>query len=217
MEEVCQKQVKEKDEQIKRLQNLLSNKDEHLKKLTGKLNASSDFEEKAKKFFGENEDFYKKKVEDVTKANKELTAKLGESEARRMENLLEEADTSKIREAVTGLASITEDIQSKTEQVWAVVQGMDGGGVSLAGVGDAGDKSRDAGPGSSTMGLLHNKVDKMIRLMVETSENQKKMNKVLQDLLKSGFTKAEVAAVTNSVGEEPGEAQGDRKRRRRDR
>ena len=40
---------------------------------------------------------------------------------------------------------------------------------------------------------------------------------VLQDLLKSGFTKAEVAAVSNSVGEEPGEAQGDRKRRRRDR
>ena len=67
--------------------------------------------------FGENEDFYKKKVEDVTKANRELTVKLGESEARRMENLLEEADTSKIREAVTGLASITEDIQSKTEQV----------------------------------------------------------------------------------------------------
>ena len=34
------------------------------------------------------------------------------------------------------------------------------------------------------VGLLHNKVDKMVRLMVETSENQKKMNKVLQDLLK---------------------------------
>ena len=34
-----------------------------------------------------------------------------------MENLLEETDTSKIREAVTGLTSITEDIQSKTEQV----------------------------------------------------------------------------------------------------
>ena len=32
----------------------------------------------------------------MTKANKELTAKLGESEARRMENLLEEADTSKV-------------------------------------------------------------------------------------------------------------------------
>ena len=33
----------------------------------------------------------------MTKANKELAAKLGESEARRMENLLEEADTTKIR------------------------------------------------------------------------------------------------------------------------
>ena len=36
--------------------------------------------------------------------------------------------------------------------------------------------------------------------MVETSENQKKMNKVLQDLLKSGFNKAETGAV--SVTEE---------------
>ena len=61
------------------------------------LSAGSEFDEKAKKFFGENEDFYKKKVEEVTKANKELAAKLGESEARRMENLLEEADTTKIR------------------------------------------------------------------------------------------------------------------------
>ena len=56
-------------------------------------------------------------MEEVNNANRELTAKLGESESRRMENLLEEADTSKIREAVTGLTSITEDIQSKTEQV----------------------------------------------------------------------------------------------------
>ena len=56
-------------------------------------------------------------MEEVNKANRELTAKLGESESRRMENLLEEADTSKIREAVTGITFITEDIQSKTEQV----------------------------------------------------------------------------------------------------
>ena len=34
------------------------------------------------------------------------------------------------RETVTGLATITEDIQSKTEQVWAVVQGMEGGVVA---------------------------------------------------------------------------------------
>jgi len=213
VEEGCGKQLKEKDEQIKRLQNLLTSKDEHLKKLTGKLNASSDFEEKAKKFFGENEDFYKKKVEDVTKANKELTAKLGESEARRMENLLEEADTSKIREAVTGLASITEDIQSKTEQVWAVVQGMDGGQVSISA---DGDKTRDVMANSSTVGLLHNKVDKMIRLMVETSENQKKMNKVLQDLLKSGFVKNENSS-TNGGEETHGENDKKRKRKERDR
>ena len=56
-------------------------------------------------------------MEEVNNANRELTAKLGKSESRRMENLLEEADTSKIREAVTGLTSITEDFQSKTEQV----------------------------------------------------------------------------------------------------
>ena len=39
--------------------------------------------------------------------------------------------------------------------------------------------------GSSAM-LLHNKVDKAVRLLAETSENQKKMNRVLQDLLKYG-------------------------------
>ena len=37
MKEGCQKQLKEKDEQIKRLQNLLTNKDEHMKKLTSKI------------------------------------------------------------------------------------------------------------------------------------------------------------------------------------
>ena len=115
MEEGCQKQFKEKDEQIKRLQNLLGNKDDQMKKITSRIEAGSEFDQKAKKFFGENEDFYKKRVEEVNKANRELTAKLGES--RRMENLLEETDTSKIREAVTGLTSITEDFQSKTEQV----------------------------------------------------------------------------------------------------
>ena len=73
-------------------------------------------------------------------------------------------------------------------QVWAVVQGMDGGSVSIGG---DGEKTKDALAGSSTVGLLHNKVDKMIRLMVETSENQKKMNKTLGELLKSGFHKAE--------------------------
>ena len=51
----------------------------------------------------------------------------------------------------------------------------------------AGTGGGPAGTVSSTVGLLHNKVDKMVRLMVETSENQKKMNKVLQDLLKAGL------------------------------
>ena len=74
-------------------------------------------------------------------------------------------------------------------QVWAVVQGMDGG--SMSSMGGDGEKNKDALAGSSTVGLLHNKVDKMIRLMVETSENQKKMNKTLGELLKSGFHKAE--------------------------
>jgi hypothetical protein len=35
-------------------------------------------------------------------------------------------------------------------------------------------------------------VDKAIRLLAETSENQKKMNKVLQDLMKIGQMKQEL-------------------------
>ena len=158
VEERNRREVGEKEEQLKRLQNLLVSKDENIKKLTNRLSSSAEFEEKAKKFFGENQDFHAKKVDDLVKANKELRDKLSESEARRMENLLEEADSTKIRETVTSLAGITEDIQSKTEQVWAVVQGMDSGVLPT---GD-GEKSRDQ-TASSTMGLLHNKVDKMIR------------------------------------------------------
>ena len=37
---------------------------------------------------------------------------------------------------------------------------------------------------SGNTALLHNKIDKSIRILAETSENQKKMNKVLQDLIK---------------------------------
>ena len=48
-----------------------------------------------KKFFGENEDFHKEKVAELKRNNTELAEKLQESEARRMEKLLEEADTSK--------------------------------------------------------------------------------------------------------------------------
>lgn len=51
----------------------------------------------------------------------------------------------------------------------------------------------------------------MVRLMVETSENQKKMNKVLQDLLKVGLVKTEVAG----VGAE--EMDGEKRKRRKER
>ena len=66
-------------------------------------------------------------------------------------------------------------------------------------MGGDGEKSRDALAGSSTVGLLHNKVDKMIRLMVETSENQKKMNKTLGELLKSGFHKPETPSTCETL------------------
>ena len=91
--------------------------------------------------------------------------------------------------------------------MWAVVSGLDPGTVVAGSGGGA------AGTVSSTVGLLHNKVDKMVRLMVETSENQKKMNKVLQDLLKVGVvSKTE----PNNVGGE-GEENGERRKRRRER
>ena len=51
MEEGCQKQLKEKDEQIKRLQNLLGNKDDQMKKITSRIEAGSEFDQKVKKFF----------------------------------------------------------------------------------------------------------------------------------------------------------------------
>ena len=51
MEEGCQKQLKEKDEQIKRLQNLLGNKDDQMKKITSRIEAGSEFDQKAKKIF----------------------------------------------------------------------------------------------------------------------------------------------------------------------
>ena len=63
----------------------------------------------------------------------------------------------------------------------------------------AGSGGGAAGTVSSTVGLLHNKVDKMIRLMVETSENQKKMNKTLGELLKSGFHKAETPSTCEFI------------------
>ena len=89
-----------------------------MKKITSRIKADSEFDQKAKKFFWRKRGLSQEEGGgSVKKVNRELTAKLGESKSRRMENLLEEADTSKIREAVSGLTSITEDIQSKTEQV----------------------------------------------------------------------------------------------------
>ena len=66
------------------------------------------------------------------------------------------------------------------------------------------------------------------RLMVETSENQKKMNKVLQDLLKSSFNKPESGGVSVTEEKERDrdrererdrerDERDDRKRKRRDR
>ena len=66
MKEGCQKQLKEKDEQIKRLQNLLGNKDDQMKKITSRIEAGSEYDQTAKKYFGENEDFHKKRVEEVS-------------------------------------------------------------------------------------------------------------------------------------------------------
>ena len=131
-----------------------------------------------------------------------------------------------MREAVASLQQLAENVQSKTEQVkaffkfpqivqtdslqvWAVVSGLDPGTV-VAGTGGG-----PAGTVSSTVGLLHNKVDKMVRLMVETSENQKKMNKVLQDLLKVGVVSKTEA--NNSVGGGGEEENGERRKRRRER
>ena len=51
MEKGCQKKLKEKDEQIKRLQNLLGNKDDQMKKITSRIEAGSEFDQKARKIF----------------------------------------------------------------------------------------------------------------------------------------------------------------------
>merc|ERR1719209_1851807 len=208
-EEEAGKKARESEEQVKRLQILVETKEEQVRRLTARLDANNDLEVKIKKFFGENEDFHKKKAADLAAANSELAAKLEDSEKRRMESLLADADSSAVREAVASLQQLTENVQSKTEQVWAVVSGLDPGTV-VAGTGGG-----PAGTVSSTVGLLHNKVDKMVRLMVETSENQKKMNKVLQDLLKVGVVSK--TEVNNSVGGGGEEENGERRKRRRER
>jgi len=187
--EDCSKQLKEKDDQIRRLQNLLNNSEENMRTLTNKLNALQEFDTKAKKFFGENEDFFKKKATELTKVNQDLAKRLEESEKARMEKVLEENDSSKVRIEVGKLANTTDSLLSKMEQVFAMVQGLDLGGVIKT---DGKDNKVDPVAGS-TAALLHNKVDKVVRVISETSENQKKMNRVLQDLIKfGGMTRPEL-------------------------
>ena len=57
----------------------------------------------------------------------------------------------------------------------------------------------------------------MVRLMVETSENQKKMNKVLQDLLKVGVVSKTEPNNSGGGGGGEGEENGERRKRRRER
>jgi len=178
--EDCNRQLKEKDDQIRRLQNILTNHEENIRKLTNKLSSNQDLEAKVKSFFGENEEFYKKKAHELTKQNQDLSKKLAESEKSRFERVLEESDTSRVKAEVEKLTGLSDNILSKTEQVFAVVQGMDMGGVVRSD--GKGELKMDSMSGNTA--LLHNKIDKSIRILAETSENQKKMNKVLQDLIK---------------------------------
>ena len=95
-EEEAGKKAREAEEQAKRLQILVDTKEEQVRRLTARLDANNDLEEKIKKFFGENEDFHKKKAADLANANTELAAKLEDSEKRRMESLLADADSSAV-------------------------------------------------------------------------------------------------------------------------
>ena len=114
---------------LRRLQNILTNHEENIRKLSNKLSSNQDLEAKVKSFFGENEEFYKKKAHELTKQNQDLSKKLAESEKSRFERVLEESDTSRVKAEVEKLTGLSDNILSKTEQVFAVVQGMDMGGV----------------------------------------------------------------------------------------
>jgi len=121
-------------------------------------------------------------VIELTRVNQDMVKRVEESEKSKMERILEESDSSKVRVEVEKLTNTTDSLMSKMEQVFAVVQGLDVGEVVKV---DGKEVKSDPLAGSSAM-LLHNKVDKAVRLLAETSENQKKMNRVLQDLLKFG-------------------------------
>ena len=113
----------------RRLQNILTNHEENIRKLTNKLCSNQDLEAKVKSFFGENEEFYKKKAQELTKQNQDLSKKLAESEKSRFERVLEESDTSRVKAEVEKLTGLSDNILSKTEQVFAVVQGLDMGSI----------------------------------------------------------------------------------------
>ena len=68
---------------FRRLQNILTNHEESIRKLTIKLSSTQELDSKVKKFFGENEDFHKKKAQELTKQNQDLSKKLEESEKSR--------------------------------------------------------------------------------------------------------------------------------------
>ena len=106
-EEEAGKKARESEEQVKRLQILVETKEEQVRRLTARLDANNDLEEKIKKFFGENEDFHKKKAADLAEANSELAAKLEDSEKRRMESLLADADSSAVRYLLDSFTSIS--------------------------------------------------------------------------------------------------------------
>ena len=75
---------------------MLNHQEENCRNLTNRLSANQEFESKVKKFFGENEDYHKKRTNELTKQNQELVQKLEESEKARMEKVLEENDSSKV-------------------------------------------------------------------------------------------------------------------------
>ena len=57
----------------------------------------------------------------------------------RFERVLEESDTSRVKTEVEKLTGLSDNILSKTEQVFAVIQGMDFGGSVVRSDGKGGN------------------------------------------------------------------------------
>ena len=85
---------------------MLNHQEENCRNLTNRLSANQEFESKVKKFFGENEDYHKKRTNELTKQNQELVQKLEESEKARMEKVLEENDSSKVPPVISSCSQI---------------------------------------------------------------------------------------------------------------